>query len=81
MKRSILLGALLLAACGPDPEVDPAAGETATEDSAALEAITRPAAIDAAQKGVDQAEKDMAERARQAQEQVRQAEGATSTSP
>lgn len=81
MKRSILLCAVLLAACGPDPDAAPAAGETTSEDSAALEAITRPAAIEAAQKGADQAEKDMADRARQAEETLRQGESGTPSTP
>jgi hypothetical protein len=79
MKRSILLCAVLLAACGSD-----AAEETgATEHGATLPSDTSlegtpmigvvPEVREAAQK----AEADMAERARQAEEQVRQAETGT----
>lgn len=80
MNRSILLCAVLLAACGSD-ESD--TEQTATEHGAtmpsdtSLEPTPMIGVVPEVRERAQQAEADMAERARQAQEQVRQAEGAT----
>ena len=82
MKRSIVLLALALAACGggADSADPPPSDETATTppaDSTGLEGVSRMGAAQAAQERVDKAQADMNERARQAQEQVQAAEGGT----
>lgn len=86
MKPSILLCAVLLAACGAGtdesaetPPQQPAAEKGATMPAdTALQGTPMIGAAQEAQKRVDQAEADMAERARQADEQVRAAQGGTS---
>lgn len=80
MKRSIVLVAALLAACGAESGSPPPSDETATTppaDSTGLEGVSRMGAAQAVQQRADQAEADMAERARQAEEQARAAEGGT----
>ncbi|HYW10898.1 MAG TPA: hypothetical protein VE871_03050 [Longimicrobium sp.] len=80
MKRSILLCALLLAACGSD--------ETDTETSATEHGATLPSdtslegtpmigVVPEVRARAQKAEADLAERARQADEQARQAEDGT----
>jgi hypothetical protein len=82
MKRSIVLLAVLLAACGGAESANPPpSDETATTppaDSTGLEGTSRMGAAQAVQQRADKAEADMAERARQADEQVKAAEGGTS---
>ena len=63
MKRSILLCALLLAACGADAGETEKAAEAS--DSAAVEAITGQGVVKGVNRQLDQAQKDAA--ARQAQ--------------
>ena len=78
MKQSILLCALVLAACGPGSAEETAA-ESASPPADTMSASTPViGAIPEVQRQVDRAEADMAERARQAEEQLRQAEGGTS---
>jgi hypothetical protein len=80
MKRSILLCALLLAACGSD-ETD--TEQTTTEHGAiapadtSLEGTPMIGVVPEVRERARQAEDDMAERARQAEEQVRAAESGT----
>lgn len=80
MKRSILLCALLLAACGSDePDTEPSAtehGATVASDTA-LEGTPMIGVVPEVRARAQQAEADLAERARQAEEQARQAEDGT----
>ena len=79
MQRSIVLLAVLLAACGGTGSAERPAAENgaASAGDTALEGTPRAGAIRAVQQRAGQAEADMAERARQAEEQVRAAEGGT----
>jgi hypothetical protein len=87
MKRSILLCAVLVAACGPGaddenagtPPEQPAVEKGATMPAdTALEGTPVGGVVPAVEERVNQAEDAMAERARQAEEQARQAETGTS---
>lgn len=77
MKRSILLCAVLLAACGSDAAEESAEGATVPADTA-LEGTPVIGVVPEVQQRVDKAEADMAERTHQAEEQARAAEGGTS---
>ena len=86
MKRSILLCAALLAACGPGaddenagtPPEQPAVEKGATFPAdTALEGTPVIGVVPEVRQRVDNAQADMAERARQAEEQARQAGGET----
>jgi hypothetical protein len=70
----IALCAVLLAACSA-PADDPSASEKAA-DSAAVEAISHPAAVETVNRRLDQARKDADARSAEGMEQVRQAEEA-----
>lgn len=83
MNRSIVLCAVLLAACGSDAPDESAAGQSATEHGAtmpsdtSLEGTPMIGVVPEVRARAQQAEAEMAERAREAEEQVRAAEGAT----
>ena len=77
MNRSILLCAVLLAACGSEAaDTSSEHGATAPADTS-LEGTPMIGVVPEVRERARQAEDDMAERARQAEEQVRAAEGAT----
>ena len=81
MKPSILLCALLLAACGSD---ESGTDQSATEHGAtmasdtALEGTPMIGVVPEVRAAAQKAEADMADRARAAEEQARAAEGGTS---
>lgn len=88
MKRTLVLLAAVLAACGPDTSGESADAPANAADSAAIEAVTQPAAppvsydsgVARSVRGrLERAEKDAAARGAEAAEQVREAEGGTST--
>jgi hypothetical protein len=87
MKRILVLSAVL-AACGPDTAGESADAPDSASGSAAIEAVTQPAAppvsydsgVARSVRGrLERAEKDAAARGAEAAEQVREAEGGAST--